>query len=126
MPRKTDKRVAGKADFFGLNGLPFEDIHVPEFGEEMVARVKALDALRGYIVASAVYDKGTEYTRAAYVAGCVVDENDQPVFSLEDIDRLMKMDWNLIRRLSDAAFRVNGIRTGDREETEQNFERPQG
>jgi hypothetical protein len=126
MPKTGKKsRMANKDDFLGLNGLPFEDIPTPEFGENVVTRVKALDALRGLFARQALDQFGDDFIRPVFVAACVVDENEKPVFSFDDVPKLAQMDMNLIIRLSDAAFRVEDLRRGKRAEVEQNFEKTQ-
>ena len=109
--KKSEKsQLVGRDDFFArIKDIPYEDVPVPEFGDGMMVRLKAMDALRQMTFGKIIQERGYEYMHAAYVAACAVDENDQPVFTVDDSDHLMALDGRLILRLSKRAQQVCGV-----------------
>ncbi len=85
--------------------LPVEELEVPEWG--CWVRIKAMDALKMQRLANALVGLDDEHMHVLMVAASLVDENGEPLFSLDDVDELKKKRGEAIRRISEAAMKLN-------------------
>ena len=103
--------------------LPVEEVEVPEWGGTV--RLRAPDAYTWAQMNERLRDAGTVDVRLIALASILVDEHHQPMFSLDEISELAKKNFQVIRRLSDIAFRLTrGTRT-EIEALKENFAAPQ-
>lgn len=118
-------KLASREDILGFDDTRFEDVTVPEW-DGLVVRVKTLNALemqRFY----AILDDRDEQTRIKIVAFTCIDEQGEALFTPEDVQALAAKSFPAIRRLSDAAFRLNrmssqnGTGEKDAQRIEENF-----
>jgi hypothetical protein len=110
-------RLLTKGDILAAPDLATEIVEVPEWGGSV--RVRALDVNRR----QAWLEYGTVMTRnesgvnfepkpfaaydAAFAALSIVDENDEPLFSLADIEELGTKNPAPISRIADVARRLS-------------------
>ena len=103
--------------------LPVEEVDVPEWGGTV--RLRTPDAHTWAQMNERLRDAGTVDVRLIALASILVDEHYQPMFSLDEISELAKKNFQVIRRLSDIAFRLTrGTRT-EIEALKENFAAPQ-
>lgn len=102
--------------------LPIVVVDVPEWGGTV--KVKALtgrqrDAFEASIVEQRRGGKAVvqmDNIRAKFVALCVVDDNDQPLFYPSDVELLGELSAAALERVFDAGRRLSGMSQNDIEE----------
>lgn len=120
-------RLLTRADIVGAADLESEIVPTPEWTEGTAVRVLALDVNRreAYFEFGSVVtrdDKGIKietqpFARrdAALAALTIVDEQDQPMFTLADIEELGTKNPVVIGRIADVARRLSKLRPEDTE-----------
>ena len=115
--------LATKAEILGIDDLPTEDIYIPEW--DLTVRVRAMDALTWVQAVTMINRLPEGQTRSVMVAYGVVDENGELLFELEDIQALARKNFQPIKRISDAVYRLNRGSEADSEELAENLSDPQ-
>lgn len=122
----TQLRMLTKADITGAKDLESEIVHVPEWDGSV--RVLALDVNRrqAYFAFGTVVTKGADGTKvdtlpfalhdAALAVLSIVDEHDEPLFTLAEIEALGTKNPAPIIRIAGVARRLSKLRAEDREE----------
>ena len=111
-------------EILAIEDRRYETVHVPEWDCDV--RVASMTALqRDRWEAAVIRFRGdggemNESVRALVVAYCAVDENGEPVFSAEDVERLGKKDGAALDRVFEAAAGLNKLRASDAEEAKGN------
>lgn len=123
-----------KAQILAADDLLREVVEVPEWGGEVMVRgldgaardqYEAEFLLIGEIQAGErpTYELDLLNARARLVALSVVDENDQRIFSDEDVVALGKKSSQALDRVYEVAQRLSGLSKKDVEELRKNSQR---
>ncbi len=123
-----------KAQILAADDLLREVVEVPEWGGEVMVRgldgaardqYEAEFLLIGEIQAGErpTYELDLLNARARLVALSVVDENDQRMFSDEDVVALGKKSAQALDRVYEVAQRLSGLSKKDEEELRKNSQR---
>lgn len=121
-----------KEDILGFDDLKTIEIHVPEWGNKKV-RIKTLSAKeRDEFESSTVkmkngkQEQNLENFRARFVALCLVDDQDRPLFANRfEIQALGGKSVKAVQRIFNAAQELNAMTEDDVEELTRDFEQDQ-
>lgn len=123
----ASKRYLNRAEILTADDLVVEEVHVPEWGEDVWVRVRTLKASeRDYFEASTLQRNGKEVStnllniRSRLCLLCIVDENGERVFREEDEYPLGGKSAAALSRIFDVAQRLNGFTKSDVEELAKN------
>ena len=120
-------RLLSKAEILHAADLAVETVPTPEWGEGAAVRIRALDVNRRqafleFISVARRDETGLTYEAkpfaaydAAMAALAIVDEDDQPLFSLADIEELGTKNPEPIARIAEVARRLSKMRPEDTE-----------
>ena len=103
-----------REQLLGADDLPVEAVEVPEWGVTVWVRslmAHERDALEMEIAASK--DRSVENLRGRLCALCIVDEEGNRVFSLEDAEALGRKSARALDRVFEVALRLNGMSARD-------------
>lgn len=121
-------RLLTKADILKASDLASEMVPTPEWEEGTAVRVLALDVNRRQMyfefTSTVTRDEtGLRFDTKPYVPYdaalavlSIVDDKDQPYFTLDEIDVLGTKSPEVISRIADVARRLSKMRAEDREE----------
>ena len=105
--------------------LPSRDVNVPEWGGTV--RVRTMTGLERDSWEASVFEmKGKEVQakrenyRATLLARCIVDENNNRIFSDKDVLELGRKSALALDRLAEVAHELNGISKKDQDELVKN------
>ena len=104
--------------------LKYEDVHVPEWKDETGAewaRVRGLTGKGRSIYLAGLVNMDSDGERSLNLelsdlriaALCLVDENDVPLYSVDEIEALGAKDANPVNRIVAAAQRLSAITSAD-------------
>lgn len=107
-----------------IAALPFEVVAVPEFGEGQELRVGVMSVAERDLFDN-TYRAMPEATRAenfrSLLVICTVKDADgQPVFGVDDLAEVKKLNSLAIIRLAEVALRINKMLKQDVESAEKN------
>ncbi len=110
-----------------VDDIKIEIVPVPEWDGEVI--VRTMTGTDRDIWDNLLYKEGKvnflDNTRARLLACTIIDENDNLVFSEDDIDALGKKSSLAINRIFDVAKRLNGLGSEQIEDLEKNSEKTQ-
>lgn len=119
--------LLSRDEILKVDDLKTEDVDVPEWGGTV--RLRALTgAERDKFEASTVERKGNNVKqnmqnfRARLVSLCIVNENNERMFSPPDISALGSKSSIALQRLFDKCSEMNGMSDKDIEELTENFD----
>lgn len=126
MAKLLDREAILKAD-----DLPVEEMEIPEWGG--VVRIRAMsgkerDAYEESIILKrkdGEYETVMSNMRAKLLVRTIVDENDKPLFTTQDLELLGGKSADVLSRLFQVAARLSGISRDDVEELAKNSESAQ-
>ncbi|MEW2635266.1 hypothetical protein AB0903_27380 [Streptomyces sp. NPDC048389] len=129
-------KLMTKAQINAAVDRKWEDLHVPEWGEDAYVRIMELTAAdRGYIEAGSVVAQGQNPTlkveslktyREKLVAFGLVDENFERLYSNKEIADLGKKSGKVIQRLAAKVQELSGMGQGAVKEAEGNSDAAPG
>jgi hypothetical protein len=97
-----------REQIFTAEDTPFEEIRVPAWGGTV--KVKTMNADEGMDFSQLLArPEFKDHFREALVIACVVDENDAPIFTPEDLPALRKRNARAFTAVFNAAARLNGF-----------------
>jgi hypothetical protein len=114
-------RMLTKADIVGAADLADEVVPVPEWGENAAVRVLALDVNRrqAYFEFQSTVTRNGAQIRietqpfsprdAALAVLCIVDEQNQPMFTIGEVESLATKNPEVVGRIADVARRLSGL-----------------
>jgi len=120
-------RLLSREEILQASDLAVETVPTPEWGEGAAVRVRALDVNRRqayfeFISVASRDETGLTYDAkpfvsydAAMAALAIVDEEDQPVFTLGDIEALGTKNLEPVARIAGVARRLSKMRAEDQE-----------
>lgn len=98
---------------------PTKEVEVPEWGGSV--RIRVWSGKERERVEQMTNGKSVQQcVRAAIAAMSIVDENNRPVFTQEDIQRLAEKSGTALERVLNAALELNAIRDQDIEAIAKN------
>ncbi len=107
-----------REDILKADDRPTETVHVPEWGGDVL--VRGLDGRgRDSYFASMTVQAGnrqrmdTTNATAKLVASCIVTEDGEPLFSMDDVNALGAKSGAALNRVFDAAQRLSGLSDDD-------------
>lgn len=112
-----------KDQILAADDRPHEDIAVPEWGGTVrVRRASGLlrDAIEVEIYRERQAGGRVSNFRARMAAACIVGDDGQPLFTLEDVEALGAKSGRALDRVYEACQRVNGFTDADAAELEKN------
>lgn len=113
-------KLLSVAEIVQTRELPHEDVPVPEWGEGVGVRVRALDAeTMDNLQAQA--KKGGVPEWALLLAASIVDAEGKPTMTAEQAVTLKKQSARAIARIVGAANRLNGLGQEALEEIKRDF-----
>lgn len=112
--------ILGRKAILEADDLPTEDVKVPEWGGSV--RIRAMTALEAQKLANELASGDDTMLRMRLVQLCAVDEEGRPLFTQDDLEKLGAKNFNAIRRVSEACFRMNRYRRQDVVEAAENFD----
>lgn len=116
------KRRFTKAEMMTATDLPWEDVAMPEWGDDVEQRVQGLSAKESMAIAKSMVVLGPDGqpkemnindmpddVMAKLLVKTLVDENGQRI--LTDSDTAIVMGWSAaaVKRLNEAAMRLSGM-----------------
>jgi len=108
--------VSKRAEFLNNLGFATDVVPVPELGEKMAVRVRAMSAYEVEEIGLGSVDKQgnlnvqlTRSMRAKIVAWAVIDENDDSLFTDKDVRALNKKSYAVILRISTRVMELSGM-----------------
>lgn len=114
--------LLSKDKILAADDLKYEDVEVPEWGGTV--RVRTMTGTERDAFEESMVDKDKKTTfknvRAKLTSKTVVDENNNPMFSDADIEKLGKKSARALDRIFAVAQRLNGIGKEDIEEYTKN------
>lgn len=117
--------VLSKEQILGALDLKTERLFVPEWNGEVI--IKSLTGSeRDQFEAKMLELKENKYTvnlanaRANLIALSLIDENDQPLFTLKDVQALGKKNASALDRIYTVAARLSGLSEKDVEDLAKN------
>jgi cobalamin biosynthesis protein CbiD len=114
-------RLLTKADVFAAADLPTEDVPVPEWGTDAGVRVRSLSCEEHRSFARRVKDMADDAEVTAHLlVACAVDEAGQPVFTMADLPALLKKSAAVVKRVGQAAMKLNRIGPAALEDARKN------
>jgi hypothetical protein len=122
--------LLSKTEILSADDRKFEDVPVPEWGGTVRVAVMSgaqRDVFEGMMLETK--DRGAakfENFRARMAVACLVNENFDPVFTLEDIEKLSKKSGAALSRVFAVALRLNAITGKDVDELVGNSKPSQG
>lgn len=124
----TKKRFLNRAEILAVQDLKFEDVQVPEWGEDVWVRVRTLKASeRDWFEASTIQRNGKEVTtnlqniRARLCLLTMIDpETNDTLFAPEDEFPLGGKSGAALDRIFSVSQRLNGFTQKDVEELAKN------
>jgi len=108
-----------RSAILAANDLPTRDIAVPEWGGDIRVRsMTAFDRDQFELAIRAQHERGETMSniRAHYAAACIVDENGDPLFSVEDVEALGRKSGAALDRVFSAITEMNALNPGDVEQ----------
>ena len=111
-----------REDILKADDRPTETVHVPEWGGDVL--VRGLDG-RGRDSYFATHDgtgrgngnvMDTTNATAKLVASCIVTEDGEPLFTMDDVNALGAKSGAALNRVFDAAQRLSGLSDDDLDE----------
>jgi len=123
----TTKRYLTRGEILAADDLKVEEVHVPEWGEDVWVRVRTLKASeRDYFESTTLRQNGREVStnlqniRSRLCLLCIVDETGERIFQEEDEYPLGGKSAAALSRIFDIAQRLNGFTKNDVEELAKN------
>lgn len=123
----TTKRYLTRGEILAADDLKVEEVHVPEWGEDVWVRVRTLKASeRDYFESTTLRQNGREVStnlqniRSRLCLLCIVDETGERIFQEEDEYPLGGKSAAALSRIFDVAQRLNGFTKNDVEELAKN------
>lgn len=123
----TTKRYLNRTEILSADDLKVEEVHVPEWGEDVWVRVRTLKASeRDYFESTTLRQNGKEVStnlqniRSRLCLLCMVDETGERIFREEDEYPLGGKSAAALSRVFDVAQRLNGFTKNDVEELAKN------
>jgi len=110
--------ILKREEILAAKDLREERVEVAEWGNTIILR--EMSAARRIRFEKALKDDD-ESIRWAIVAWCAVDEQGELLFTAADMPALAGKSFDVIKRLSDVAFRVNALRRQDVQDAKVNF-----
>jgi hypothetical protein len=112
-----------REEILEVQDLPFEDVVVPEWGEDMVrvAGMNALEATRYSLRMEKLNEnEQTETIMPELLSRTLVNDQFERIFSEKDIEALGKKSAVVVKRLFEIALRLSGISEAAIEEQAKN------
>lgn len=105
--------------------VKLEPVPMPEWGEGSVVHVREMsgaerDAYEAQQVERNKSGKGLENFRARLVVATACDESGAPLFGADEVDAVGELPAPDVRRLFDAAARLNALTSDDEKDLEKN------
>lgn len=123
----TTKRFLTRGEILAKEDLIVEEVHVPEWGDDVWVRVRTLKASeRDYFESTTLQRNGREVStnlqniRSRLCLLCIVDETGERVFREEDEYPLGGKSAAALSRIFDVAQRLNGFTKTDVEDLAKN------
>lgn len=116
-----------REDILNADDLPYKEIEVPEWGGNV--RIRTMTGAERAAFEKTVYDIGDdnklEMDRDNYrhklISFCLVDEDNNRIFTDRDIEALAKKSAKAINRVFDIAQEMNGLTRESQERIEKNL-----
>jgi hypothetical protein len=106
------KKLLSAAEFLDTKDDEFEDVYLPAF--KGCVRIRSISGLEAANFIDADTKKRSESIARAVVMSAI-DEKGEPIFTLEDIERIKRKSYKTLMILQDAVIRVNGLTKESRE-----------
>ena len=117
------QKILKREDILNVEDVRREMVHVPEWGGDVI--VRSMTAAQRIAFEQELI-KDQNLIRPLIVCFSVVDENDELQFKPEDARLLLERNYAAILPLSDAAFRLSGLRRPEVDKAKENFPETQG
>lgn len=105
-------KLLNREAFFEAEDAKYEDVPVPQLGGSVRIRVlsgAARDAFNEYIRPADGEKKPSSAGGAALLVATCIDESGEPMFTMEDIERIRAKSAAALDILAAAAMRINGM-----------------
>jgi len=123
----SQKRFLGRTEILTKDDLVVEEVHVPEWGEDVWVRVRTLKASeRDYFESTTLQRNGDSVStnlqniRSRLCLLCMVDETGERIFREEDEYPLGGKSAAALSRVFDVAQRLNGFTKRDVDDLAKN------
>lgn len=123
----SQKRFLGRMEILTKDDLVVEEVHVPEWGEDVWVRVRTLKASeRDYFESTTLQRNGDSVStnlqniRSRLCLLCMVDETGERIFREEDEYPLGGKSAAALSRVFDVAQRLNGFTKRDVDDLAKN------
>lgn len=116
----TDKAKALRDFILGVQDLPLEKVHVPEWNRDVW--VKTISASQRDAFEGALSKDMYKDVRARLAAYCLCDEDGTALFTEADIKALGAKSAAAVTRISEAAMKLNAVTPKDLDDIEGNSE----
>ena len=104
-----------KSTILSCDDLPVEPVSVPEWGVENLSVISMTgidrDKYEGGILAGRdlPLEERLKNARSMLVVLCLVDENKNQIFTLDDVDAVGKKSAEILNRVAEAASKLNKL-----------------
>ena len=123
-------KLISREAFLSADDLKFEDVPVPEMGEDASVRIQVMPGNvrdvweEGLTKRRDVNDKITNLKgmKAELLVECAVDDDGTRLFTAEDVMAINEKNGTVIDRLCDVAMKLNGLSDKSLEEMRKNSE----
>jgi hypothetical protein len=122
MANEKDAKTLNREAILNAADIKYEDVDTPEWGG--ITRVRMLtakdrSAFEYWCYKNTDSEKVTEMYPRICVA-CIVDESGNRIFQDDDIEVLMQKNGTILRRVAEAAMKLNKLSSEDVEEAAKN------
>ena len=100
-------KYLGREDILNCIDARFQDVEVPEW--DGTVRVRSLTGLQRSKLLEISEKIKTEEWIERVVAACICDENGNPIFTQEDVQKLAEKNSAALNRVFEVADRLNGM-----------------
>ncbi|MDR5825791.1 hypothetical protein [Caballeronia sp. LZ043] len=114
--------MLNRSQIFATNDLKSEVIDVPEWGGQVKVVVMTGLARDAFQKANSEAPRGVSFFEGTLIVATVVGDDDQPLFTEDDIPLLQQRSAAVVSRIAAVAMRINGLGVKATEDAEKNSE----